>query len=104
LPKGLFVVSVIITFLPPSDAAGVYVKEKGDADTDAGVNIPAPSELRVAPVAEPLNVFPVTVTGVVPQVLPVVLLSVRAGGLAQPQETENKDPDVVHPAGFLTDI
>jgi hypothetical protein len=54
-------------------------------------------------VALPPKLFPVTVTGVIPQVLPVVLASVRVGGLIHPHDTANTDPFVVHPAAFLTE-
>jgi hypothetical protein len=48
-------------------------------------------------------VLPVTVTGVVPHVLPVVALSESAGGLTHPQVTVNIVPVVVQPEAFLTD-
>jgi hypothetical protein len=50
------------------------------------------------------NVFPLTVTGVVPQVFPLILLSVRAGALRHPHETVKLLPVVVHPEEFLTEI
>jgi hypothetical protein len=42
------------------------------------------------------------VTGVVPQVLPLVLLRAIAGPLAHPQDTVKMFPVVVHPEAFLT--
>jgi hypothetical protein len=54
-------------------------------------------------VALPPKVLPLTVTGVVPHVLPVVALSVTVGGLTHPQVTVNIAPDVVQPEAFLTD-
>lgn len=54
--------------------------------------------------ALPPKVFPVTDTGAVPQVVPLLLLSVTVGGLVHPQETGNITPTVVHPAEFLTAI
>jgi hypothetical protein len=102
-PKGLSVVKVIITILPPSAAAGVYVKENGDTADDNGFKEPAPFEVIVTLVAEPPKVLPVTVTAVVPQTLPVLLLKVTAGGFIHPQDTVKRVPVVVHPAAFLTD-
>lgn len=69
----------------------------------AGVTFPAPSSVMLTRVAL-LNVFPVTVIAVVPQVLPDVLLSITDGIAAQPHETEKGAPVLVHPAEFLTVI
>ena len=102
-PKGLSVVTVMITVLPSSVAAGVYVNENGDTADDTGFRVPAPFEVIVTLVAEPPKVFPVTVTAVVPQTLPLLLLKVRAGGFMHPQDTVKRVPVVVHPAAFLTD-
>jgi hypothetical protein len=55
-------------------------------------------------VAVPPKVFPLTVTGVKPQVLPVILKSVSVGGLIHPHDTTKIVPTVVHPAAFLTDM
>jgi hypothetical protein len=68
-----------------------------------GLKIPPPFSDRVTFVALPLNVFPETVTGVVLQVVPVLLLSVTFGGLIHPQVTVKMEPIVVHPAAFLTE-
>ncbi len=51
-----------------------------------------------------VNVFPLIVTGVVPQVLPLKLPSVRVGPFAHPHDTEKLLPVVVHPEEFLTVI
>jgi len=45
-----------------------------------------------------------TVIGVVPHVLPVLLLSVIVGGFPQSQVTGKDWPVVVHPKEFLTVI
>ena len=68
-PEGLSVVMVIVTVLPASPAAGVYVKANGDVPEEAGLTDPAPSSVIVTEVAF-VNVFPEIVTGVSPQVLP----------------------------------
>jgi hypothetical protein len=102
-PNGLFVVAVIVTILPPSVTAGVYVNEKGDTIDDDGLNIPAPFDVNVTSVAVPPKVLPVTVTAAIPQVLPFVLLRATIGGLLHPHETEKRLPVVVHPAVFLTE-
>lgn len=54
--------------------------------------------------APPPKVLPLTVTGVVPQVLPEVLLNIKVGGLAQPHDTVNGLPVFVQPEAFLTVI
>jgi hypothetical protein len=71
---------------------------------DAGVTVPAPFSIIVTFVAVPPKMLPLTVTGVVPQVAPVLLLRVKVGGLTHPHETEKRGPIVVHPAAFLTTI
>jgi hypothetical protein len=58
----------------------------------------------VTPDAVPPKLFPETVTGIIPQVLPVMLPRVSVGGLIHPHETTKIVPAVVHPAAFLTDI
>jgi hypothetical protein len=92
----------MVTVLPASPAAGVYVKAKGDTPEDAGLTEPAPSSVMSTPVALPPKVFPLTVTGTVLQVLPSVLLKVTTGGLAQPHDTSKLLPVVLHPELFLT--
>jgi len=69
---------------------------------DDGFTVPAPSEVIVTLVAEPPKLFPVTVTAVVPQVLPLALLKVRVGPLIHPHDTWKGVPNVVHPRAFLT--
>ena len=96
-PRGLLVVTVIITVLPASAAAGVYIKENGVVFVEAGIKVPAPFSVNVTLVALPPNVLLVTVTDSVPHMLPPVLLRVRVGGLAHPHVTENTGPVVVHP-------
>ena len=102
-PAGLFVVTVMVTVFPASAIAGVYVNENGDILTEAGLTKPAPFEVIVTVVAL-LNILPLTVFGVTPQVLPLVLLRESDGPLAHPQDTEKLVPVVVHPAAFLTVI
>ena len=66
-------------------------------------NEPAPFAVIVTDVAL-LNVFPLTVIGVMPQVLPLVLFRASAGPLAHPHDTEKMVPVVIHPDAFLTAI
>lgn len=80
------------------------MKEKGDEVTDAGVTVPAPSSVIVTAEALPAKVFPVTVTGVRPHEVPVLLVSVTAGLLTQPHETAKGSPVVIQPAPLLTVI
>jgi hypothetical protein len=80
------------------------VNENGDEPDNVGVTVPAPFSVMVTAVAEPPNVFPLTVTGVIPQVLPEVLLKLTSGGFAQPQATTKLGPVVVQPADVLTVI
>lgn len=68
-----------------------------------GVTVPAPSSVILTRVAL-LKVLPLTVIGVVPQVLPPVLLRIIEGIAAQPHETANDPPVLEHPAAFLTVI
>ena len=97
-------VTVIVTVLPASPAAGVYVKLKGEALAEEGLTVPVPFSVIVTLVALPPKVLPATVTAVVPQVLPEELLRVTAGGLTHPQEIEKMLPVVVHREVFLTVI
>ena len=103
-PRGLFVVTVIVTVVPISAAAGVYVNENGDAFADGGLTLPAPLSVIVTSVALPPKVLSVTVTGVVPQVLPLTLLNAKVGPLTQPHDTSKLAPVVVQPSGVLTVI
>jgi hypothetical protein len=66
--------------------------------------MPDPFVVIVTFVALPPNVLPLTVTGAVPQVLPLILLSVRDGPFTHPQDTEKLLPVVVHPVALLTVI
>ena len=79
------------------------MKANGDATAEAGLIEPAPFDVIVTVVAF-MNVFPPIFTGVIPQVLPLVLLSARAGPFTQPHETVNELPVVVHPEAFRTVI
>ena len=101
-PNGLSVVTVIITVLPASPAAGVYVNANGDVPVEDGLTVPAPFSVIVTFVALPPNVLPLTVTGAVPQVLPLILLNVRDGPFAHPQDTEKLLPVAMHPVALLT--
>lgn len=76
---GISVVTVICTCNPTSPIEGVYVKVKGVLEVTAGLTFPVPSVVIVTLVALPPNVLPLIVTGVVPQVLPDILLSVTVG-------------------------
>ncbi|MBN1386962.1 MAG: hypothetical protein JW965_00860, partial [Bacteroidales bacterium] len=80
------------------------MNENGDEPDKEGVTVPAPFSVMVTAEADPPNVLPLTVTGVVPQVLPEELLKVTIGGFAQPQATMKLGPVVVHPADVLTVI
>ena len=102
-PDGLSVVTVIITVLPASPAAGVYVNAKGDVPVVAGLTAPAPFFVIVTNVALP-KVLPLTVTGVMPQVFPLILLSESDGPFTHPQDTEKLLPVTVHPEVFRTVI
>jgi hypothetical protein len=55
------------------------VNANGLALDVAGLTVPAPFSDIVTLVALPPKVFPLTVTGVVPHVLPLMLLSVTVG-------------------------
>lgn len=80
------------------------MKAKGDEVTDVGETVPAPSSVMVTAEALPANVFPVIVTGVMPHEVPVLLVSVTAGLLTQPHDTEKESPIVMQPAPLLTVI
>jgi hypothetical protein len=95
-PNGLSVVTVIITVVPSSAGDGVYVKSNGD-EPEAGVIVPDPFDVIVTEVALPENVLPVTVTGEMPHVLPLILPSARAGPFGHPHDTEKLDPGVEQP-------
>jgi hypothetical protein len=101
-PSGLLVVTVIVTILPASPAAGVYWKEKGDTLVEEVNKVPEPLPVIITLVALPPKVLPLTVTAAVPHVLPLVLFRVKVGGFAHPQETEKGAPVVVHFDAFIT--
>jgi hypothetical protein len=94
-PKGLSVVTVNITVVPSSAGDGVYVKSNADPEVDEIV--PEPLDVIVTDVALPENVLPVTVTGEMPHVLPLILPSASAGPFGHPHDTEKLDPDVEQP-------
>jgi hypothetical protein len=90
-------VTVIVTVFPISLVAGVYVNENGDVVEESGVTIPEPFSVNITLVALPPNVFPETVTAMVPHVLPLVELRKTAGGLIHPHDTTKELPVFVHP-------
>jgi hypothetical protein len=102
-PEGLSVVKVIITVLPASAATGVYVNANGDAPAEEEVTEPAPFSVIITEVAF-VNVLPLTIMGVVPHVLPLMLLKEREGAFGQPHDTVKLLPVVVQPAAFFTVI
>ena len=69
-----------------------------------GLTEPEPFSVIVTAVALPPKVLSFTVIAAVPQVLPLLLLSVTAGGFTQPHSTEKLSPVEVHPEEFLTVI
>jgi hypothetical protein len=103
-PKGLLVVIVIITVLPASAAEGVYVNEKGDVPVDDELTEPEPFSVIVTFVAEPPKKLLFSVKDVIPQVLPLLLLSATVGGFIHPHNTEKTTPVAVHPSLFLAVI
>ena len=80
------------------------MNENGEVDEEAGATVPAPFSVIVTLVALPPKIFPLTVTGDIPQVLPLTDVSDSVGGLAHPHDTRKLGPVVVHPAEFLTVI
>lgn len=102
-PNGLFVVIVIVTVFPSSPDDGVYVKLNGDEPEVPGLTVPLPSCVIVIRVAL-VNVFPLTLTSVVPHVFPLMLLRVSVGPLTHPHDTEKLGPVEIHPEEFLTVI
>ena len=71
---------------------------------DGGFTVPVPSVVIVTPVASPPKVFPVTVTGVVPHVVPLLPDNVTIGGFKHAHATGKLTPVVVQPDGFITEI
>lgn len=77
------------------------MNEKGDTTASAGETFPLPSCDIVTCEALPPNVFPDTVIGVTPHVVPLVLDIVRVGHCPQSftdinkkEETKNKALDI----------
>jgi hypothetical protein len=79
----LLVVTVTVTVVPISPAAGVYVKAKGDDPELVGDTVPAPFSVMVTDVADPPKVLPETVTGAVPHVCEIVPFNVKVGEFVQ---------------------
>lgn len=80
------------------------MKEKGEAEEDAGVTVPPPLSVIVTLVALPPKVFPLTVTAATPHVLPEEAAKVTSGGLTHPQLMEKVVPVAVHPEALRTVI
>ena len=70
---------------------------------EAGLTEPAPVTDIVTKVAFE-NVLPLTVTGAMPQVFPLLPFNVRVGPFIHPHDTEKLLPVEVHPDAFLTDM
>ena len=77
------------------------MNENGDVVIGPGVRVPDPSDVIVTEFAL-VNVFPVIVIGVEEHVVLLWLLSVTAGGNAQPQANVIFADAVVHPLPFFT--
>ena len=88
-PDELLVVTVIITVFPTSPFLGVYVNVNGDVLFEAGFTEPSPFSVIVTFVARPPKVLPLTVTGVVRHVLPLMLLSTTVGPFTHPVTCPN---------------
>jgi hypothetical protein len=78
------------TFFPISLLFGVYVNVNGDIDEVTGVTEPSPFSVIVTLVVPPPKVLPLTVTGVVAHVLPLVLLSETVGGFTHCPDTSDE--------------
>jgi len=100
-PNGLSVVIVKSTVFPKSPTVGVYVKVNGVEFAVVVFIDPDPLCVMVTIVAL-VNVFPLMVTGVVPQVFPLVLLKLIAGAFVHPHDTVKLFPVVVQPEAFRT--
>jgi hypothetical protein len=77
---GSLAVTVILTVFPTSPLFGVYVNANGRVLVVTGLTVPAPFSVIVTLVALPPKVLPVTVTGFMSHVLPLVLPRVTVGG------------------------
>ena len=102
-PAGLSVIMVMVTVLPASAGAGVYVKSNAAEVVVTGRTVPAPFVIISTFVAL-TNVLALTVTASVPHVLPLRLPSTSPGASGQPQETVNPGPVVMHPVAFRTEM
>lgn len=69
---------------------------------ETGFTVPEPFSVIETLVALPPNVFPDTVTGEIPQVLPLEALNTTVGGLVHPHETVKMPASVVHPSVLRT--
>jgi hypothetical protein len=88
-PDGLLLVTVIMTVFPISLLLGVYINVKGVLFAEAGVTEPLPFSVIVTFVALPPKVLSPTVTGVMPQMLPLLLLSLTVGPFTHPVPCPN---------------
>jgi hypothetical protein len=79
------------------------VNEKGDVLAFDGVTDPPPFSVIVTLVALPEKVFPVTVTGLVPQVLSAEAERRTAGAFMHPHEVVKIPVEVTQPSAFLTE-
>ncbi len=77
------------------------MKSNGVVLVDMISKLPSPLWLRLTLVALPPKVFPLTVTASVEQVLPLIELKLKVGGLVQPQLTVTVVADDTHPEAFL---
>jgi hypothetical protein len=80
------------------------VNAKGFVAAGRGLTVPAPSSFIVTLVALPPKLLPLTVTGAMPHVLPLLLLRVTDGAFIHPHDTEKLTPVFVHPDVFFTVI
>ena len=87
-PKGLLVVTVIVTVVPASPGAGVYVNENGDVPVDKGLTLPEPFSVIVTDVALPPKILPLTVMGLSTHVDPDELPNASVGGSLHPVVAE----------------
>jgi hypothetical protein len=71
---------------------------------DEGDTVPAPSSVTVTDVALPPKVLLLTVTGEVPQAVPLLEDKFTEGPFTHPHETVKEALSAVHPAEFLATI
>ena len=79
------------------------MKANGDVAAPA-VTVPDPLDTIVTNVALPPNVLPLTVTGDMPQVLPLRLPSVSVGPFGQPHDTVKAGPVTEQPEAVLNTV